>query len=111
RERLGFALDTQHMWASGYDLVGEKAQVIKEIGDIFGFENVDAIHVNDSKTDLASRVDRHANIGEGKIGAEGLKKFLSAAEFKDIPLILETPGLKEPESAAVEVAALKGLLG
>lgn len=109
KQQLGFALDTQHMWASGYDVAFKSVDVLQQIESVFGIENVHAIHVNDSKSDLASKVDRHDNVGSGKIGSGGLKNFLGMKEFAQIPMILETPGLKSVETAASEVQALKGL--
>ena len=107
KNRVGFALDTQHMWASGYDLKDDLEGVVKNIGEAFSFEKVWAIHLNDSKTLLASKTDRHANLGEGEIGAEALQKFINHPNLRDIPCILETPGLKEVASAKVEIQKLK----
>ena len=106
KDRVGFALDTQHMWASGYDIKDKQAEVIDQIGKIFSFEKVWAIHLNDSKTTLASKIDRHANLGEGEIGIDALKSFINSEHLKNIPCILETPGLKEPATAQVEVDKL-----
>ncbi len=110
KERVGFALDTQHMWASGYDLRAETDQIIKQIGDTLSFERVAAIHLNDSKTALSSRSDRHENLGEGAIGLAALSALVNDERLVSIPLLMETPGLRDPETAAAEVAKLKKLL-
>jgi deoxyribonuclease-4 len=109
KTRVGFALDTQHMWASGYDIKGNLEAVVKNIGDAFSFDKVWAIHLNDSKTALASRIDRHANLGEGEIGADALEAFINHPNLRHIPVILETPGLKEAATAKVEVEKLRAL--
>ena len=111
KNRVGFGLDTQHMWASGYDIKDKGPEVIKAIGDIFSFDKVWSIHLNDSKTTLASKIDRHANLGEGEIGREALTAFINHPSLKDIPCILETPGLKEVESAKVEIQRLREMAG
>ena len=65
---------------------------MSEFDKIIGLEKIRAIHLNDSKTDLGSRVDRHANIGEGKIGLLAFSLFINDKRFKNIPKILEIPG-------------------
>ncbi len=110
KTRLGFALDTQHMWASGYDFKDHGSEVAEEVDKVFGSENVYAIHLNDSKSALASHVDRHENLGQGQIGAAGLSSFVNHSKMRHIPLILETPALKDLDGAKGEVKALKELL-
>ena len=109
KSRVGFALDTQHMWASGYDLKDSTEEVVNQIEKIFSFEKVFAVHLNDSKTTLASKVDRHANLGEGEIGWDALARFVNHPKIKNIPCILETPALKSMDTAAQEVLRLKEL--
>ncbi len=109
-ERVGFALDTQHMWASGYDLVQDLEEVIAAIGANFGFDKVWAIHVNDSKVPHSSKKDRHENIGDGSIGWAGLRKFVNHPSISHIPMILETPHLKDMETAKIEVQSFIKLL-
>jgi deoxyribonuclease-4 len=110
-KRLGFALDTQHMWASGYDLKDNLEGVISELDNHFGFNNIYAIHLNDSMTELASKKDRHANLGQGLIGEDALKNFIFAPQIAHIPVILETPALKSMDTARAEVDVLRGWLG
>lgn len=109
-KRLGFALDTQHLWASGYDYKSDLEAFVNKVGSEFGFDRIGAIHLNDSKTELGSRKDRHENLGDGLIGIESLTKFVNHPKFKSIPFILETPGLKSEEGAKIEVEKLRSIV-
>ena len=109
QDRVGFALDTQHLWASGYDLVNQLESFVELVTKQYTLEKIWAIHLNDSKTECASRKDRHENLGQGLIGSAALGAFINHPAFRAIPIILETPGLKEMDSAAIEVQALKDL--
>lgn len=91
-KRLGVCLDTAHLFAAGYDFRGRKyAKFMKQIEATVGLARVKVLHLNDSKKDLGSRVDRHDHIGRGKIGVAGFRPFVRDKRFKDIPKILETP--------------------
>jgi deoxyribonuclease-4 len=92
-ERLGVCLDTAHFFAAGYDIRTPKGwdAAIKEVDSLVGLKNILAFHLNDSKTDLDSRVDRHAHIGQGKIGKEAFRHIVNDARFKNHPGCLETP--------------------
>ena len=92
RERLGICFDTCHGFAAGYDLRTMEAveDTVKELDEIIGFERVKLVHLNGSKGDLGSRIDRHEHIGMGKIGEKGFKNTLKS-QFGQCPLILETP--------------------
>ncbi len=111
REKVGYVLDTQHMWASGYDL-SKPEDLSSSIVDNLGWENVVAVHLNDSKTGLGSNKDRHADLGEGKIGVENLSKFINDGNIKSnrIPVILETPSLKSEEGIKQEYNKLNKLV-
>jgi deoxyribonuclease-4 len=85
----GICLDTQHSFASGYDWRDFK-RTLKRIDEELGLENIKLIHANDSMTDCNSKKDRHANIGEGKIGAETFQNIIAFAEKNNIDMILET---------------------
>jgi deoxyribonuclease-4 len=99
RERLGVCLDTAHLFAAGYDFRGRKyAKFRREVESIIGIATVKVLHLNDSKKELGSRVDRHDHIGKGTIGLEGFKPIVRDEAFADIPKILETPKEKEKES-------------
>lgn len=110
KERVGFGLDTQHMWASGYDLVNELDSVLEKIDKSFSYSKVWSIHLNDSKTALGSKKDRHQNIGDGLIGASALEKLFMHPQLSSIPFILETPALENLEGANSELSKLRGFL-
>jgi len=107
KSRVGFVVDTQHMYAAGYDLVNDLDSVIEDMDKELNIENIKAVHINDSMIDLGSNKDRHANLGEGKIGEKAMKKLLHRKEFKDIPFILETPALKSAKTMGQEIEKLK----
>jgi len=90
---LGYCLDTCHLLASGYDISNKAGlwETLAEAGRILGMDNIKLIHANDSKAPLASRIDRHANIGEGHIGKAGFRRILAHPELRQKPFILETP--------------------
>jgi len=91
-ERAGVCFDTCHAFAAGYDLRTEETveATVKQIDEIIGFEKLKLVHLNDSKGDFNSRIDRHEHIGMGKIGEEGFRNVL-ASRLGTLPLILETP--------------------
>ena len=91
--RVGVCLDSCHAFASGFDLRNEAA-VADTMGlfdEIIGLERLKVVHLNDSKGPLGSRLDRHEDIGEGKIGMAGMKAFLHHHGVRDRPIIMETP--------------------
>ncbi len=92
-DRVGVCLDSCHAFASGFDLSNEDA-VASTMGlfdEITGLDRLKVIHLNDSKGPLGSRLDRHEDIGEGKIGRNGIKAFLHYPGVSERPLIMETP--------------------
>lgn len=100
-QRLGVCLDTAHLFAAGYDFRGAKYKAFrKELEKTVGLDRVKVLHLNDSKKDLGSRVDRHDHIGRGLIGVEGFRPIVGDKAFKDVPKILETP--KGPDEAGQE---------
>jgi len=90
---IGICFDTAHAFESGYDLRDKKSvkKTFDEFNRFLGIKNLKLIHANDSKTGLGSRVDRHENIGQGKIGLKGFKAILSDQRLKNVNLITETP--------------------
>ncbi|MDD5463681.1 MAG: deoxyribonuclease IV [Candidatus Moranbacteria bacterium] len=86
---VGICLDTQHSFASGYDW-RDFQNTLKKIDQEIGLENIKLIHANDSKTELASRKDRHEHIGKGLIGEAAFKDIVNFAQEKNISMILET---------------------
>jgi len=111
KRRLGVCLDTCHIFAAGYDFRTKKGyeQVINQFDKIIGLHRLKAIHVNDSMRDLGTRVDRHEDIGRGKIGLDGFKYLFNDERFFDIPKILETPE-GTLESYAKNMRVIKNLL-
>ena len=93
-KRLGICLDSCHLLASGYDVrtAESLAEVIDELDRVVGCERLESLHVNDSMTPLGSNRDRHANLGDGEIGADGIAAFLSEPRFEGLPVIFEGPG-------------------
>ena len=94
-ERLGLCIDTQHLWASGFDFstVAGANALVKEIEDRIGLERLKCFHLNDSKIELGGNKDRHANIDEGVIGKMGLAALMGHPAMPiDLPMILEVPG-------------------
>lgn len=107
-ERIGLCLDSCHLLASGYDVRTASAldAVLAEADASFGLDRLRCIHVNDSQTPLGSNRDRHAPLGEGEIGEEGIAAVLSEPRFGGLPVIFEGPGTegKEPTAADMEIA-------
>ena len=93
KNRIGVCFDTCHSFAAGYDIRNIRAynKTIKEFDKIIGLDNLKLIHLNDSKCGLGSRIDRHQNIGKGKIGIEAFKLIIRDKRLKNVPKILETP--------------------
>jgi deoxyribonuclease-4 len=101
-ERLRVCLDSCHLHASGYDMRSAEsiAGVVDEFDRVVGLDRLGSLHVNDSVTPLGSNRDRHVNLGDGEIGAEGIAAFLSEPRFDSLPAIFEGPG---HQGKAVEV--------
>ncbi|MCX6908865.1 MAG: deoxyribonuclease IV [Verrucomicrobia bacterium] len=92
-ERLAVCVDTCHLLTAGYDIRAPKsfAAVAKEFGRVIGWKLLAAVHLNDSKTPLGSRVDRHEHIGKGYVGKEAFRFVLNHPHFSRVPGVLETP--------------------
>ncbi len=105
KEKMGVCLDTCHVWDGGYDIVNHLDEVLEEFDQVIGLKHLKAIHLNDSMNELGSHKDRHARIGEGKIGAEALLRVINHPLLEGIPFILETPN--DEEGWAREIAFLK----
>lgn len=93
KTRVGVCLDTCHTFTAGYDLRDSEAceKTFAEFDRVVGFKWLRGMHLNDSKPDLGSRVDRHENLGKGKLGWDVFRYIMNDQRFEEIPLILETP--------------------
>jgi deoxyribonuclease IV len=109
RNRVGVCLDTAHAFAAGYDLRTPEVfdRTLAAFDRIVGFRYLRGVHLNDSKAEFGSHVDRHAPIGKGKLGLEPFRLIMNDARFDGIPLILETP---ESERWAEEISLLYALI-
>jgi len=111
-ERLCVCLDTAHLFAGGHDI--STAAGVKETFAMFdkliGRERLAALHLNDSKSALGSRVDRHEHIGKGRIGLEAFRFIMRQARFRKIPKVLETPKGKEMLEDVENMALLRSLM-
>ncbi len=110
KSRIGVCFDTCHSFAAGIDFTSIKKynNMWNEFDDLIGLDYLLAFHLNDSVKELGEKIDRHAHIGQGKIGKEPFGFFLNDDRFKDHPGILETP--KENNMDAINLATLKSLI-
>ncbi|WP_394200138.1 deoxyribonuclease IV [Shewanella waksmanii] len=108
KSRVGVCIDTCHMFAAGYDLTSFEAAKASfaEFETVVGYQYLKAMHLNDSKTPLGSRVDRHHSLGAGHIGKDGFEFIMSLPQVRGIPLILETI---EPEIWPQEINWLRSI--
>lgn len=109
-ERLGVCLDTAHLFAAGYDFRGHKyATFRREVERTVGIDRVKVWHLNDSKRELGSHVDRHDHIGEGQIGLKGFAGIVRDEAFVNVPKILETPKATAPDGREWDVVNIERL--
>lgn len=110
-ERLCVCLDTAHVHAAGYDISGDKGarKMFAEFDRVIGLERLVAIHLNDSKTECGSRVDRHEHIGKGKIGLDAFCFIMRDKRFAKIPKVLETPKGKDLREDVENMQTLRNL--
>ncbi|NOQ67891.1 deoxyribonuclease IV [Patescibacteria group bacterium] len=103
KNSLGVCFDTAHAFASGYDLRNKKAvkKTFDDFDKIIGLERLKLIHCNDSMVDLGSHIDRHENIGYGKIGIEGFEAIVNDSRLKNLDFILETPPSRDRKDLEV----------
>ncbi len=108
---IGVCLDTCHIFSAGYNFTDEKsyARLKEEISKTVGLNRIKVIHLNDSKTELGSRRDRHEHIGQGKIGVKGFYFIITDPDLRNIPMNLETPKGKEFEEDRENLAVLRKL--
>ncbi len=108
--KFGICIDTCHIFAAGYDIRTKEAydRTMDEFDKIMGIKNVFAFHLNDAKVELGSRVDRHENIGKGKIGKDAFGFIVNDKRFEKVPMVLETPG--GDEFYKKNLSILRGLI-
>ncbi len=108
-KNIGICFDTCHVFSAGYNIKESFDKVIENFDNIIGIDKVKVLHLNDSKTDFASKKDRHEKIGKGSLGLSTFEKVINFNGFKDLPMILETPNTFE--EYAEEIKLLNRLRG
>ena len=106
KSRVGICLDTCHTYTAGYDIVNDYDKVFDEFEKEVGFEYLRGMHLNDSKKELGSHVDRHDNIGQGLTWSAFFERLMKDSRFDNMPLILETP---DESKWAEEIAWLRSV--
>ncbi|MEJ2110793.1 MAG: deoxyribonuclease IV [Acidobacteriota bacterium] len=111
-ERVGVCLDTCHLFAAGYEIRTKSGyrKTMQEFNRLIGLQNIKAFHLNDSKKDKGSRVDRHCHIGQGCIGLEAFRSIVNDRRFVKVPKILETPKGPDLKEDRMNLATLRSLL-
>lgn len=112
KKYVGVCLDTCHIFAAGYDITTKKGykKTFKAFHQIIGIDKIKVIHINDSKKELGSRVDRHEHIGKGYMGLEPFRFLVNDKKFTSIPKILETPKGPDMKEDVENLKVLKGLI-
>ncbi len=112
KKRMSVCIDTAHIFVAGYNISNPKEykKVIKEFDGIVGLERLKCFHMNDSKKEFGSRVDRHEHIGKGFIGKEGFVNIMNDKNLTNIPKILETPKGKEMKEDTENIRTLLSLI-
>lgn len=107
-DKLRVCFDTCHTWDSGYDVANSFDDVVACFDKALGIDQIAAFHINDSKNEKGASKDRHANIGDGFIGTEALKRIVHDKRFINVPKILETPYIGDKAPYKEEIALLRG---
>ena len=102
--RIGVCLDTCHLLAAGYDLGSDTGytNTMRQLDGCLGLDRLKALHLNDSKTQLGSHVDRHTHIGSGHVGLSTFRRLLTDPRLEDVPMVLETPKARSGKSTGIE---------
>lgn len=90
-KKIGFCFDTCHAFAGGYDLRTKIGEIMDQMDEVVGLDELKIVHLNDSKGDLGGHLDRHEHIGLGIIGEKGFRSILAEKRIRSLPLIMETP--------------------
>lgn len=112
KKSIGICLDTCHIFAAGYDITTRKGykKTFESFNKLIGIEKLKVIHINDSKKELGSRIDRHEHIGKGYLGLEPFRFLVNDKRFTSIPKILETPKGSDLKEDVGNLRVLKGLI-
>jgi deoxyribonuclease-4 len=112
KDRMSVCIDTAHVFAAGYDIreIPSYNKMIEEFDNIIGLDKLKCFHMNDSKKELGSRIDRHEHIRKGCIGKEGFYNIMNDERLVHIPKILETPKGKEQLEDLENLKVLKNLV-
>lgn len=112
KDRMCVCIDTAHIFAAGYDIKSEKGykKTMKDFDDIIGLDLLKCFHMNDSKKELGSKVDRHEHIGKGFIGKEGFTNIMNDKRIVKVPKILETPKGKDMNEDKENLKTLRSLI-
>lgn len=112
KERMCVCIDTAHIFAAGYDIKSEDGykKTMQEFNELIGLDLLKCFHMNDSKKELGSRVDRHDHIGKGFIGEEGFANIMNDTRIKNVPKILETPKGKDMKEDVENLKVLRTLI-
>lgn len=105
KEKMGVCFDTCHVWDGGYDIVEHLDEVLTEFDRVIGLERLYAVHFNDSMNECGTHKDRHARIGEGRIGSEAMRRIATHPALSGKPFILETPN--DDEGYRREIALIR----
>jgi deoxyribonuclease-4 len=105
KDKIGVCFDTCHTWDGGYDVVGNIDAVLDEFDKVIGLDRLYALHLNDSKNPMDSHKDRHEKIGEGELGADGIRRVITHPLLQGKPFILETPN--EDDGYKKEIALIR----
>lgn len=105
KEKVFLCIDTAHLFASGYDIRTPEAweMVVADVKDLFGSDKIGFFHLNDSKTGLGSRIDRHWHIGKGSIGSDAFEIILNDVRFKNLKGVMETPKINNMDEENMKI--------
>lgn len=111
QERVGVCIDTCHIFAAGYDIRTHRDYLatMRVFDQVIGIDRLKLMHLNDSRTDLGSRVDRHAHIGQGMIGREAFRSIMRDRRLRSIPMVIETPKGKDLAEDVENIGLLRRL--
>ncbi|WP_312693707.1 deoxyribonuclease IV [Caproiciproducens sp.] len=107
KEKMGICLDTCHVFDAGYDIADSLDEVLARFDKIIGLDRLRAVHLNDSLNPLGSHKDRHARIGEGKIGLAAITRIINHPLLRNLPFYLETPN--DLDGYAAEIKLLRSV--